>query len=186
MTPSRRIIAVGSTNPVKLEAVRLAFTASGRFGPIDVRGRETTSGVREQPITLNETLRGATTRARSVFANCDLSVGIEDGLFAVPQTQSGYMNVCACVIFDGTRAHVGLASAFEYPAEVTRFVIDEGLDVTQAFVKAGLSNNARLGAAEGAIGVLTRGRLTRRDYARQAVDMALLHVPNLTSAPSKP
>jgi non-canonical (house-cleaning) NTP pyrophosphatase len=59
------------------------------------------------------------------------------------------------------------------------------LDVTQAFVKAGLSNNAHLGAAEGAIGVLTNGRLTRRDYARQAVDMALLQVPTPTSTRGK-
>ncbi len=183
MTTPRRIIAVGSTNPVKLDAVREAFAASGRFGAIEVQGREVASGVREQPVTLDETLRGASTRARAAFTACALSVGIEDGLFAVPHTQSGYMNVCVCVIFDGTREHVGLASAFEYPAEVTRFVIEEGLDVTQAFVKAGLSNNARLGAAEGAIGVLTKGRLSRRDYARQAVDMALLHVP--TVAPTR-
>lgn len=185
MTSSHRIIAVGSTNPVKIDAVRLAFTESGRFGTIDVKARDVASGVREQPITMDETLRGAITRARSAFVDCDLSVGIEDGLFAVPHTQSGYMNVCACAIFDGTREHVGLASAFEYPQEVTRFVIDEGLDVTQAFVKAGLSSNARLGAAEGAIGVLTKGRLSRRDYARQAVEAALIHVPTLTSTRAK-
>lgn len=178
MTPPRRIIAVGSTNPVKLDAVREGFTASGRFGTIEIRARNVTSSVREQPLSLDETLRGAIARARSAFTDCDLGVGIEDGLFAVPYTQSGYMNVCACVIFDGTRDHVGLASAFEYPAEVTRFVIEEGLDITQAFVKAGLSNNSRLGAAEGAIGVLTKGHLTRRAYARQAVEMALIHLPH--------
>ena len=185
MTPSRRIIAVGSNNPVKLDAVRQAFSASGRFGTIEVTSRGVTSGVREQPISLDETLRGAIARARNAFADCALSVGIEDGLFAVPYTRSGYMNVCACVIFDGTGEHLGLASAFEYPVEVTRFVIEEGLDVTQAFVKAGLSNNVHLGAAEGAIGVLTNGRLTRRDYARQAVDMALLQVPTPTSTRGK-
>jgi inosine/xanthosine triphosphatase len=183
VTKTRRIIAVGSTNPVKLDAVREGFTASGRFGTVEISARNVASSVREQPLSLDETLRGAIARARSAFAECDLSVGIEDGLFEVPYTQSGYMNACACVIFDGKREHVGLASAFEYPAEVMRFVIEEGLDITQAFVKAGLSNNARLGAAEGAIGVLTRGRLTRRDYARQAVDMALLHVP--TFAPTR-
>jgi inosine/xanthosine triphosphatase len=179
MTGRKRIIAVGSTNPVKLDAVREGFTASGRFGPIEVRACKVESSVREQPISLDETLRGAIARARSAFSECHLSVGIEDGLFAVPYTQSGYMNVCACAIFDGQREHLGLASAFEYPAVVTRFVIEEGLDVTQAFVKAGLSNNSRLGAAEGAIGVLTRGHLTRRAYARQAVDMALLHLPHI-------
>jgi inosine/xanthosine triphosphatase len=181
MTPSRRIIAVGSTNPVKLDAVRAAFAEAGRFGVFEVKGREVTSGVREQPTSLDETIRGAIGRARNAYVDCDLSVGIEDGLFAVPHTRSGYMNVCACAIFDGEREHLGLASAFEYPVEVVRFVIDEGLDVTQAFVKSGLSNNARLGAAEGAIGILTKGRLTRQAYANQAVAMALIQVPSSRS-----
>lgn len=172
------IVHVGSTNPVKIDAVRNVFTESGRFGAFDLVPRDVATGVPAQPKSLDDTLRGAINRARNAFGDCDLSVGIEDGLFAVPHTQSGYMNVCACAIFDGWRNHLGLASAFEYPLEVVRLVIDEGLDVTQAFVKAGLSNNAKLGAGEGAIGVLTAGRLTRRAYAKQAVVMALIHLPH--------
>lgn len=172
------IVHVGSTNPVKIDAVREVFSESGRFPAFNLVSRDVATGVPEQPKSLDDTLRGAINRARRAFEACDLSVGIEDGLFAVPHTQSGYMNVCACAIFDGRRAHLGLASAFEYPPEVVRLVIDEGLDVTQAFVKAGLSNNAKLGAAEGAIGVLTDGRLTRRAYAKQAVVMALIHLPH--------
>jgi inosine/xanthosine triphosphatase len=171
-------VHVGSTNPVKLDAVREVFAESGRFGAFNLVSRNVATGVSDQPKSLDETLRGAITRARNAFGDCELSVGIEDGLFAVPHTQSGYMNVCACAIFDGRREHLGLASAFEYPLEVVRLVIDEGLDVTQAFVEAGLSNNAKLGAAEGAIGVLTDGRLTRRAYAKQAVVMALIHLPH--------
>lgn len=174
------IVHVGSANPVKIDAVRAAFAESGRFGAFELIPREVATGVRDQPTSLDETLRGAITRARNAFADCALSVGIEDGLFAVPYTQSGYMNGCACAIFDGRRDHLGLASAFEYPPDVVRFVIDDGLDVTQAFVKAGLSPNANLGAAEGAIGVLTNGRLTRRAYAQQAVATALIHLPPIT------
>ncbi|MFZ5877603.1 MAG: inosine/xanthosine triphosphatase [Nitrospirota bacterium] len=172
------IVHIGSTNPVKIDAVREVFSASGRFPAFNVVPREVATGVAEQPTSLDETLRGAINRARNAFGGCDLSVGLEDGLFAVPHTQSGYMNVCACAIFDGRRDHLGLASAFEYPPEVVRLVINDGLDVTQAFVKAGLSTNAKLGAAEGAIGVLTDGRLTRRAYAEQAVGMALIHLPH--------
>jgi inosine/xanthosine triphosphatase len=178
MSTSPLIVHVGSTNPVKIDAVREVFAESGRFGPFNLVPLDVATGVPEQPKSLDDTLRGAINRARNAFGNCDLSVGIEDGLFAVPHTQSGYMNVCACAIFDGHRDHLGLASAFEYPLEVVRLVIDQGLDVTQAFVKLGLSPNATLGAAEGAIGVLTNGRLTRRAYAQQAVGMALIHLPH--------
>ncbi len=181
MITGRCRIHVGSTNPIKLEAVRRAIDEWGRFPAFEIIGREVASGVSEQPTSLDDTIRGAIARARHAFEGCDLSVGLEDGLMRVPSTQSGYMNVCACAIFDGRRDHLGLASAFEYPIEVVRLVIDEGLDVTQAFVKAGLSDNHRLGAAEGAIGLLTNGRLTRTEYAAQAVAMALIHLqPDMT------
>jgi inosine/xanthosine triphosphatase len=178
MSATPLIVHVGSANPVKIDAVRAAFAESDRFRAFELIARDVATGVRDQPTSLDETLRGAITRARNAFADCALSVGIEDGLFTVPYTQSGYMNVCACAIFDGRRDHLGLASAFEYPLDVVRLVVDQGLDITQAFVKAGLSVNTRLGAADGAIGVLTSGRLTRRAYAQQAVVTALIHLPH--------
>jgi inosine/xanthosine triphosphatase len=185
VTTGRCRIHVGSTNPIKLEGVRRAVDEWGRFPAFEIIGREVASGVSEQPTSLDDTIRGAIARARHAFEGCDLSVGLEDGLMRVPSTQSGYMNVCACAIFDGQRDHLGLASAFEYPLEVVRLVIDEGLDVTQAFVKAGLSDNHRLGAAEGAIGILTNGRLTRTEYAAQAVAMALIHLPPTLPSPAR-
>ena len=181
MTLGRFRIHVGSTNPVKLDAVRAAVERYGAWPDVLLLARDVPSGVSEQPTSLDDTIRGAIARARRAFEGCDLSVGLEDGLMRVPSTQSGYMNVCACAIFDGRRDHLGLASAFEYPLDVVRLVLDEGLDVTQAFLKAGLSDNHRLGAAEGAIGILTNGRLTRTEYAAQAVAMALIHLqPDMT------
>lgn len=170
-------VFVGSVNPAKLEAVRAALEESGRFPGLEVTSRDVSSDVSEQPTSLDETVRGAINRARNAFKACDLSIGLEDGLIAVPYTQSGYMNVCACAISDGSRDHIGLSSSFEYPLPVIRLVIEEGLDITRAFLKAGLSDNPQLGAAEGAIGILTKGKLTRADYAKQAVTMALIHLP---------
>ncbi len=175
MTPGKLIVHVGSTNPVKLAAVRETFQGYDAAAELTIVGREVSSGVSDQPVSLDETIRGAINRARNAFHGCDLSVGLEDGLVAVPYTQSGYMNICACVIFDGRREFLGLSSAFEYPVEVVRLIIEEGLDVTRAFRQTGLSDNPTLGSAEGAIGILTKGRLTRTDYAKQAVATALIH-----------
>ena len=169
-------IHVGSTNQVKIAAVQGAVKHHARLAQCRVVGLDVPSGVSEQPRSLDETIRGAVNRARHAFPGCDLSIGIEDGLGAVPHTRSGYMNFCACAIFDGRRTHVGLASAFEYPPEVVRLVMEEGLDITQAFHKLGLSHNPALGTAQGAIGVMTKGTLTRTDYAQQAVAMALIHL----------
>jgi non-canonical (house-cleaning) NTP pyrophosphatase len=35
-----------------------------------------------------------------------------------------------------------------------------------------------LGSAEGIIGVLTKGRLTRKEYVKQAITMALINLEN--------
>jgi len=168
------IIRVGSLNPVKLEAIRAVMTVrfpQAGFQPVGVD-----SGVSVQPIGLDETLRGARNRAQAAFANCDLSVALESGLIPVPQTTTGYMNLTACAIFDGREMYLGLGPAFELPSEVTRLVVEEGLELDPAVRQAGLTDNERIGYAQGIIGVLSGGRVTRMDYSRPAVSMALVRM----------
>ncbi|HLD06430.1 MAG TPA: inosine/xanthosine triphosphatase [Candidatus Nanoarchaeia archaeon] len=171
-------INVGSKNDVKVSAVREAIRDYNFLSNADVSGLEVNSEISEQPKSADETIRGAMNRARNAFQDCDYSFGIEDGLMRVPNTKTDYMNVCACVIYDGQNYHIGLSSAFEYPHEVTKLVFDEGLDINQAFHKVGLTKNLNVGSAEGAIGILTHGRLLRKEYTKQAITMALIHVEN--------
>lgn len=168
------IIKVGSMNPVKLGAIRAVMEVrfpQAEFVPVGVE-----SGVSVQPIGLEETLRGAKNRARAAFAECDLSVALESGLVPVPETATGYMNLTACAIFDGSEMYLGLGPAFELPAEVTRLVTQEGFELDPAVRKAGLTDNERIGYAQGIIGVLSGGRVTRLDYSRPAVSMALVRM----------
>ncbi|MCB9820728.1 inosine/xanthosine triphosphatase [Candidatus Nomurabacteria bacterium] len=171
-------IKVGSQNDVKVGAVREAIRDYNFLSNAEVSGLEVSSEISEQPKSLDETIRGAMNRARNAFQNCDYSFGLEDGLMKVPNTKTDYMNVCACAIYDGQNYHVGLSSAFEYPYDVTRLVFDEGLDINQAFHRVGLTENPKVGSAEGAIGILTHGRLLRKEYTKQAITMALIHVEN--------
>ena len=53
-----------------------------------------------------------------------------------------------------------------------------GITANDAFYKLGLTENKKIGSAEGAIGLLTNGRVTRKDYTKQAVHMALIHLEN--------
>lgn len=84
---SLRCVRVGTTNAPKLEAVRLALAD---FAPgVTVTGVAVESGVPEQPLGFDEIALGAQTRAlRALRANasgeCDLGVGIEDGLVELP------------------------------------------------------------------------------------------------------
>lgn len=170
------LINVGSLNPVKLGAIRdvmIVRFPDARFAPVAVD-----SGVSVQPIGLDETLRGARNRALAAFVHgsCDLAVALESGLIPVPQTRTGYMNLTACAIHDGLEMYVGLGPAFELPDEVTRLVVDEGLELDPAVRRAGLTDNARIGYAQGIIGVLSQGRVTRQDYSRPAVSMAMVRM----------
>ncbi len=171
-------VNVGSKNEVKVQAVRETIGNYNCFANAEVAGVDTHSKVSEQPKSLDETVNGAMNRAREAYRDCEYSFGLESGLMQVPNSKTGYMNVCACIIYDGQNYHLGLSSAFEYPQEITRLVFEEGLDVNQACYKTGLSKNPKVGSAEGAIGILTHGRLLRKDLIKQAIMMALIQVEN--------
>jgi len=171
-------IVVGSKNEVKVQAVAETITEYDMFLRARIHSLEVPSDVADQPKSLEETIQGAKNRAQNAFDGCDYSFGIESGLMQVPHTKTGYMDVCACAIYDGETFHLGLSSCFEYPREVARLVFEEGLNISQAFNKAGLTSNEKLGAAEGGIGILTKGRLDRKRYTKQAVRTALIHLEN--------
>jgi inosine/xanthosine triphosphatase len=164
-------IRVASLNMNKIDAVREVFPS------YEVTGIACTSGVREQPMDLDEIIRGAIFRARSIFGNCEYSVGIEDGISHVPGTRSGYMNFCACAIYDGKQIFLGLGPAFEYPPECTRKVVDEEITISEAFIP--FTEKPDIGYEEGIIGWLTRGRISRKDYTKHAVEMAKIQIDNL-------
>ena len=75
-----RLVAVGSTNPVKIGAVRAVLT---RIAPhVSVEGVAVESGVSDQPWGDEETIKGAVARARAarLALDADWGVGIEGGV----------------------------------------------------------------------------------------------------------
>ncbi|MEY4744801.1 MAG: hypothetical protein RL272_746 [Candidatus Parcubacteria bacterium] len=172
------IIHVGSKNEVKVGAVRDLVPEYPFLGGSEVRGFEAASGVADQPKTLEETIRGAMNRAKACFDGCALSVGIESGLVPVPYAKTGYMDVTACAVYDGREHHLGLSSLFECPKDVTDMILAGEVNMAQAFHRCGYTSNPMLGSAEGAIGILTKGRVTRKDYTMQALRMAFIHLEN--------
>ena len=170
-------IIVGTTNNAKIAAVEEMLKEYPHLAHAEICSTKTASGVANQPKSLGETVDGAINRARDAFNNCDFSIGIESGLMEVPKTKSGYMDVCACAIYDGKEFHIGLSSAWEFPdPKVTALMVKEGMDMSQAINHAGLTSNPDIGAAEGAIGIMTKGRMDRKEYSKQALRTALIHL----------
>lgn len=169
-------IIVGSVNPVKISAVAESLILYSHLAGAEVSGLEAASGVSDQPKTLEETVRGAMNRAKGVFKDCDYSFGLESGLMAVPNTKSGFMDVCVCAIYDGLEFHLGLSSAWEAPKKVMEHILKEGLDMNDAAFKAGFTKDPKVGSSEGLVGIMTKGRLTRKEYTKEAVRTALIHL----------
>ncbi len=166
-------VAVGSTNPVKINAVRNAF--SEFFGDVKVVPKKVDSGVSEQPRNY-EVLSGAINRARKAYSpDMDFSVGIEAGLFEFPHTLTGYLDFQFCVIYDGRNLSVGAGPGFEYPPRVIREV-EMGKEVGAVMER--VTGVDDIGEKQGSIGFLTGNRLKREDITEIAVMMALIPLIN--------
>lgn len=171
-------INIGSKNKQKIDALKEILKEYPDFLNAEVVFRDVDSGVSHQPKSLEETVDGAMKRAKNSFSGCDYGVGLESGLMKVPETKTGYMDVTACAIYDGKNFHLGLSSAFEYPVKLTNHVLENNVELSDAYRELGFTNKEKIGEEEGIIGVLTKGRLVRKEYTKQAIMMALIHLEN--------
>jgi inosine/xanthosine triphosphatase len=173
----RMKIIVGTTNAAKVAAVKEIVKEYAHLADATIESVKTESGVSDQPKSLQETIAGAMNRARSIFNNCDYSIGLESGLMEVPNTKSGFMDLCVCAIYDGKEFHLGLSSAWEFPdPKIMDLIVKGGMNMSEAINHVGLTSNADIGTAEGAIGLLTKGRMDRKEYTKQALRTALIHL----------
>ncbi len=170
-------LIIASLNPQKISAVKELAKEYPMLLDAVIEGVSVPSGVGDQPKSLDETIQGAINRAKSAIGDADYSFGIESGMVQVPYTKTGMMDLCVCAIYDGKEIHLGLSSAFEPPKSVFK-LMEKGMNMSDATAAAGLTTNKNVGAAEGLIGILTHGRLTRLSYTKQAVTTALIHLEN--------
>jgi inosine/xanthosine triphosphatase len=171
------IVNVGSQNPTKVQATRRAFLDYPQFQGVVVYGKDVESGVTDQPTSIDETLSGARNRAVNSFTdNCDYSIGLESGIMPISYLIN--LDFTACAVYNGRKIFLGFSPAIQFPPEVNRLILDENHDVNEAFFKAGYTNNPKLGDGRGAIGLLTKDVMTREDYTKHAITVALAGVLN--------
>lgn len=173
-------VVIGTKNKAKIAAVEEQFSDYPALANASISGVEVASGVSEQPLSLSETVQGAVNRARAAKnsdSDIDYGIGLESGLFEVPETLSGYLDICICAIVDDAHTYVGTSSGWEFPnPEVIKSMIESGLDMTQTSLKAGLTQDEELGQNQGAIGLVTNGRLDRKGYTKESIRNALIHL----------
>ena len=162
------LVVVGSTNPVKISAVRAVLERAGAAARVD--GVAVASGVREQPFGDVETIQGATQRARAALeaTGADLAVGLEGGVV----DEGGMMRTCAwaAVVSRDGRTGVGGSLAVMLPESVAALVRD-GIELGHAMDRISGAHDTKRGA--GAVGILTAGLVDRQRAYESLVTYAL-------------
>jgi inosine/xanthosine triphosphatase len=104
-------VAVGSTNPVKINAVRRAFRL---LCSAIVEGVAVDSGVPPQPVGFREVIAGAVNRAVNALSEgFDYGVGVEAGLVDTGAEQIELQ--VAAIVGPGGRVSLGLSQGFMIP-----------------------------------------------------------------------
>jgi inosine/xanthosine triphosphatase len=153
-----RLVAVGSTNPVKLSAVRAVLAPLAPQARID--SIAVASTVSDQPFGDDETIRGALTRAAAARAvlGAELGIGIEGG---VVEQADGEMRTCAWagVVDAHGRSGVGGSLAMPLPRRVAQMIRD-GLELGHAMDQLVGEHDTKRG--KGAVGILTADLVDRQ------------------------
>lgn len=180
------VFAVGTLNEGKLASVRAALAGWDQDGiNVTYKGVSVPSGVADQPIGIDETVRGAENRAKAAYYEVEdatVGIGIESG---VVQVGAKLFDVAACSVFEsrsGSRDpgqsaqedylyHTGLSSMFALPPKVARVFLEVGYN--QAFESSfpGIDADATGG---GVLSLMSEGRLSRPGQMAEAVNNALM------------
>ena len=161
-------VVVGSTNPVKVAAVRAVLARAGCSATVE--GRAVASGVRDQPFGDAETIRGATQRARAALhaAGADLGVGLEGGVV----DEAGRMMTCAWAVVVGNDGRVGVGGSLAMPLpDRVAALVRSGVELGHAMDQVSGGHDTKRGA--GAVGILTAGMVDRQRAYEALVTYAL-------------
>lgn len=166
------LFAIGSKNPQKTNAAKSAVNAF--FGNAEFLEVEADSGVHRQPLD-SETEEGAKNRAKEALKKtaADFGIGIEGGL--VELNGKDYATACCAIIDKKGEMHIAYSPLFEIPPKMLAEVRQrkELGDIMDEHT--GRKNTKQ---NEGAIGILSKGKITRGKAFEIAVILALVPFVN--------
>lgn len=170
LLPDVHRVVVGSTNPVKVAAVRAVLRRCA-VEP-SVHGVGVASGVPDQPWGDGETRAGAITRARAALAAdpaADLGVGLEGGVVRDPD---GSVRTCAwaAVVDRAGEVSTGGSLAMPLPPGVVA-LLEAGVELGHAMDQVAETTGTKHG--RGAVGLLTGGLISRQAAYEPLVTYAL-------------
>lgn len=166
-------VLVGSKNPVKIDAVKEAF--SKYFNNVEVIGMKVSSNVSNQPIN-NETFEGAKNRAlelkrinREQNIGAKFFVGIEGGIAKMYSRWLAFGAIC--IIDNKGRIGFGTSPHFELPEKVTKHLLN-GIELGDVMDRILGERNTK--QKSGAIGFFTKGIMDRKNLYVHGLIVALV------------
>ncbi|MEJ8544020.1 DUF84 family protein [Brevibacillus borstelensis] len=159
--------ALGTKNEAKAKAVLMATGCE----PLCM---SVSSGISGQPLSEEETVRGAINRAKAARIQAGegyVGLGLEGGLaFDGVHTHQWYL-ISICAAWNGEQLFIGKGLAFPIPNAAVERIKREGIELSTVIDEwSGTSGSNHRG---GAYGLLTEGFIQRAEVFRDAVVAAL-------------
>ncbi|EOC1851134.1 inosine/xanthosine triphosphatase [Vibrio parahaemolyticus] len=164
-------VVIASLNPAKINAVKSAFQSAFPQQAFEFVGISVPSEVADQPLTNEETHRGALNRVKNAkleMPTADFYVGLEAGI-------EGNVTFAWMVIESDTHRGESRSASLMLPPEVLAQLADAN-ELGDVMDKVfGTENIKQKG---GAISLLTQNQLTRSSVYHQALILALIPFTN--------
>jgi inosine/xanthosine triphosphatase len=163
------IVAVGSTNPTKIEPVKDVF--EHYFKNVKVVAVQVESDVKDQPLHHDEMYEGAVNRAKKALKavkGAAYGVGIEGGLH---KYSYGWLEQSVIVIVNKKGdIGIGASGGIVQPDKVIKQIL-EGHNLEEVMDR--LFGTEKIGRGIGMFGIFTKGLVTRSSGVKHGVAFAL-------------
>ncbi|WP_321175620.1 DUF84 family protein [Alkalihalobacillus trypoxylicola] len=148
-------MAIGTKNPAKVHAIQELFIKD----KVIIESVEVESGVSAQPFSDEETAEGAVNRAKAALhqTKAQLAFGLEGG---VTETDGGLM-LCnwGALVTEDEQVWLASGAKIALPFDLAE-QLRRGLELGE--VMGDYANDIDVSKKEGAIGILTGGRISRK------------------------
>ncbi|MBI2450914.1 MAG: inosine/xanthosine triphosphatase [Parcubacteria group bacterium] len=164
-------IAVGSKNPVKIEAARAAFQKVWPDKKFKIHGLAVESGVSKQPMSDKEAILGARNRAKLAVRalKADFGVGLEGG---TQKINKDYFECGWIVILDkNNNESIGSTIKMLIPLKMVA-MMKKGMELGEINDAVFKRKNSK--QIEGHFGLMTKNALTRTKAYQDGVIAALV------------
>jgi len=164
-------VAVGSTNPVKVSSTKQAFQAVWPNEKWTIEGVSVKSGVPDQPMSDEQSIKGATNRAKRALKTlrADFGVGLEGGIQKIGKN---YFD-CGWVVVVNKTGAIGVGSSAKVivPVKMMKH-IKRGVELGIACDIVFKSKNSK--QENGHFGLMTKNIITRTSGYKDGIVMALV------------